>query len=264
MSRASPGNWSGDKVQFCGCGVDRFEPRAARSRWTARRRAAARASSSAGSATPMRTGRLRPGERLPSTPRAGPRPGRLARAGGAVLRPAARRGLPGRPSRVGDPGRRRRPGRPRRRARRRRRAPRPAVDFVPAVPDLAGFPRDDWAWAVREASRDGAERRVRLPASPPGRCGCGRCWPATSTECAARPPTRPDRHLHRLLPGPGARAAGAGRARGHAGRLRGPGLRRDRAHRRCGGRRERGAGAGRRARRRRRLRWPRPGSGRWC
>jgi GntR family transcriptional regulator/MocR family aminotransferase len=39
----------------------------------------------------------------------------------------------------------------------RRRAGTPRlldVDFLPAVPDLSSFPRQDWAWAVREASRD--------------------------------------------------------------------------------------------------------------
>ncbi len=29
-----------------------------------------------------------------------------------------------------------------------------AVDFLPAVPDLASFPRADWAWAVRETCRE--------------------------------------------------------------------------------------------------------------
>jgi GntR family transcriptional regulator/MocR family aminotransferase len=28
------------------------------------------------------------------------------------------------------------------------------VDFVPAVPDLGSFPREDWAWSVREATRE--------------------------------------------------------------------------------------------------------------
>ncbi len=32
--------------------------------------------------------------------------------------------------------------------------PRPATDFRPGVPDLASFPRGDWAWALREAGRD--------------------------------------------------------------------------------------------------------------
>jgi GntR family transcriptional regulator / MocR family aminotransferase len=30
---------------------------------------------------------------------------------------------------------------------------RPRIDFASGVPDLAAFPRDDWAWAVREACR---------------------------------------------------------------------------------------------------------------
>jgi GntR family transcriptional regulator/MocR family aminotransferase len=32
--------------------------------------------------------------------------------------------------------------------------PRLAVDFRPGIPDLNGFPRRDWAWALREACRD--------------------------------------------------------------------------------------------------------------
>ncbi|MEV5965978.1 PLP-dependent aminotransferase family protein [Kribbella sp. NPDC051952] len=32
--------------------------------------------------------------------------------------------------------------------------PRLLADFLPAVPDLASFPRTDWAWAVQQACRD--------------------------------------------------------------------------------------------------------------
>jgi GntR family transcriptional regulator / MocR family aminotransferase len=32
-------------------------------------------------------------------------------------------------------------------------SPRLTVDFLPGVPDLTGFPRRDWAWALREACR---------------------------------------------------------------------------------------------------------------
>ena len=32
--------------------------------------------------------------------------------------------------------------------------PRHDVDFLPATPELASFPRSDWAWAVREVCRD--------------------------------------------------------------------------------------------------------------
>lgn len=32
-------------------------------------------------------------------------------------------------------------------------APRPAIDFLPGVPDLASFPRRDWSWALREGAR---------------------------------------------------------------------------------------------------------------
>jgi GntR family transcriptional regulator/MocR family aminotransferase len=31
---------------------------------------------------------------------------------------------------------------------------RPAIDFVPALPDLTSFPRKDWIWALTEATRD--------------------------------------------------------------------------------------------------------------
>jgi len=33
------------------------------------------------------------------------------------------------------------------------RPPPPRIDFASGVPDLAAFPRDDWAWAVRESCR---------------------------------------------------------------------------------------------------------------
>jgi GntR family transcriptional regulator/MocR family aminotransferase len=32
-------------------------------------------------------------------------------------------------------------------------APKLMVDFIPGLPDLASFPRGDWAWALRESSR---------------------------------------------------------------------------------------------------------------
>ena len=31
--------------------------------------------------------------------------------------------------------------------------PQPAIDFLPGVPDLASFPRRDWIWALRDAGR---------------------------------------------------------------------------------------------------------------
>ena len=40
-----------------------------------------------------------------------------------------------------------------RRPPRRRPAPPPRIDFASGVPDLAAFPREDWAWAMREACR---------------------------------------------------------------------------------------------------------------
>ncbi len=102
----------------------------------------------------IRAGRLRAGERLPSTRE-------LARALGVS------RGLvvdcfdqlraegylvsrPGSATRVAATAQTPRPAR-------RRPAPAPKrldVDFLPAVPDLTMFPRADWAWAVRETCRD--------------------------------------------------------------------------------------------------------------
>jgi GntR family transcriptional regulator/MocR family aminotransferase len=43
---------------------------------------------------------------------------------------------------------------------------RPSIDFRQSVPDLASFPRRDWAWAMREACRE-------LPA---GELGYGNAW----------------------------------------------------------------------------------------
>ena len=34
--------------------------------------------------------------------------------------------------------------------------PPPRIDFASGVPDLAAFPREDWAWAMREACRTAA------------------------------------------------------------------------------------------------------------
>ena len=102
----------------------------------------------------IRSGRLRPDERLPSSRE-------LARALGVS------RGLvvdcfdqlqaegylvarPGSATRVAGSARAPAPA-PRRPA---PAAPVLEVDFLPAVPDLAGFPRGDWAWAVREACRE--------------------------------------------------------------------------------------------------------------
>ncbi len=251
MHRGSPGNWSADKVQFRGRRVDRFEPGAAD---PARPRGGRAAAQPARGLVPRRRAR-------------GPAPARASGCRRAASWPATSASRAGwwcsastsctpratwsrdraRPPASPPTARPAAPAAPTRRT-----APRPhAVDFVPAVPDLAGFPRDDWAWAVREATRDGADRGVRLPGA--GRAaaaarGAGQL-PEPGARRGGRP--RPDRHLHRLLAGAGARAAGARRARRHPGRVRGPRLRRDRRHRGSGGRRRGGAGAGRRARRRR-------------
>src|ERR1700735_887515 len=73
----------------------------------------------------IRTGRLRGGERLPSSRE-------LARA------LAVSRGL------VEE-------GSPPRRPQRSERPPPLLADFRSGVPDLASFPRGDWIWATREA-----------------------------------------------------------------------------------------------------------------
>ena len=103
--------------------------------------------------------------------RAGQHPRRLPRAGRAVLRPAPRRGVPRGPARVGDQGRR--DGHAGRARRDRLRPGRASlgIDFVPAVPDLAAFPREDWAWAVREAPGRRLTDELGYP-GPAGRRGC--------------------------------------------------------------------------------------------
>ena len=64
------------------------------------------------------------------------------------------------------------------------------VDFRPAVPDLASFPRADWARTVAEVCRSAANAAFDY-GDPRGRRGAARrCWPATWAGSAARPPTR--------------------------------------------------------------------------
>jgi GntR family transcriptional regulator / MocR family aminotransferase len=100
----------------------------------------------------IRTGRLSPGERLPSS-RVMARElglsrglvtecfgqlkaeGYLAARGGSATRVAASAPAPGRPPHPAAS------------------APRPAIDFRPGVPDLNSFPMRDWLWAMSEAGR---------------------------------------------------------------------------------------------------------------
>ena len=69
--------------------------------------------------------------------------------------------------------------------------PRPRIDFASGVPDLSAFPREDWAWAVREACRTVAWR-TSTTATPAATRACARCWRATRAGCARRSPTASD------------------------------------------------------------------------
>jgi GntR family transcriptional regulator/MocR family aminotransferase len=101
----------------------------------------------------IRSGRLQPGERLPSSREMARElgvsrglvlecytqlqaEGYLTSRGGSATRVASGAEAP--------------PGPPPRQAARER----PAIDFRHGLPDLASFPRRDWAWAMREACRD--------------------------------------------------------------------------------------------------------------
>jgi GntR family transcriptional regulator/MocR family aminotransferase len=101
----------------------------------------------------IRSGRLQPGERLPSSREMARElgvsrglvlecytqlqaEGYLTSTGGSATRVASGAEAP--------------PGPPPRPATRER----PAIDFRHGLPDLASFPRRDWAWAMREACRD--------------------------------------------------------------------------------------------------------------
>ena len=102
--------------------------------------------------------------------------------------------------------------------RRRRPAPPPRLiaDFRSGVPDLASFPRGDWAWATREACRRVRHRgpRLRRPARQRRAAPGGRRVPAARARRRRRP--RAHRRLHRVRAGAQPRAPGAGPA-GRAG-----------------------------------------------
>jgi GntR family transcriptional regulator / MocR family aminotransferase len=101
----------------------------------------------------IRSGRLQPGERLPSSRRLA---GELGVSRGLVLECYTQLQAEGYLTSHGGsatrvaPGAEAPPGPPPRAA---AQAP-PAIDFRHGVPDLASFPRRDWAWALREACRD--------------------------------------------------------------------------------------------------------------
>jgi GntR family transcriptional regulator / MocR family aminotransferase len=113
----------------------------------------------------IRSGRLQPGERLPSSRELARElgvsrglvlecytqlqaEGYLTSRGGSATRVAPRAEAPPEP-----------PPRPRAQV-------RPSIDFRHGLPDLASFPRRDWAWAMREACRDVAA----------GELGYGNAW----------------------------------------------------------------------------------------
>jgi GntR family transcriptional regulator / MocR family aminotransferase len=113
----------------------------------------------------IRSGRLQPGERLPSSREFARElgvsrglvlecytqlqaEGYLISRGGSATRVASGAEAP--------------PGPPPPAAERAR----PSIDFRHGLPDLASFPRRDWAWAMREASRD----------VPAGELGYGHAW----------------------------------------------------------------------------------------
>ena len=158
-----------------------------------------RAQLEAGLRDAIRSGRLRGGERLPSSRELarelGVSRGIVQECFGQLLAEGYLTSRPGSATRVADSGRTA-AGRPpaavgphRRLA--RAAEPRLIADFAPGVPDLASFPRADWVWAVREAcgavaSADlgygdprgsavlrevlaGYLRRVRAAAADPGR-----------------------------------------------------------------------------------------------
>jgi GntR family transcriptional regulator / MocR family aminotransferase len=102
----------------------------------------------------IRSGRLKPGERLPSSREMARElgvsrglvlecytqlqaEGYLTSRGGSATRVASgAEAPPGPPPRPAAPAR------------------KPSIDFKHGLPDLASFPRRDWAWALREACRD--------------------------------------------------------------------------------------------------------------
>ena len=117
--------------------------------------------------------------------------------------------------------------------------PRPRIDFASGVPDLAAFPREDWAWAVREAcrTRRGGGPRLRRPARRPAPARGAGGLRGPGARGGHRP--RPRAGVLGVRPGRDARAAHA-RPRGlppdRAGepRQRRPGAERVLPRRRCG------------------------------
>ena len=63
------------------------------------------------------------------------------------------------------------------------------IDFEYGVPDLRSAPLRDWLWALREAGRT-APTAVMGDEDDAGNLRCGRCWPRTTVACGPAPPTR--------------------------------------------------------------------------
>ena len=248
-----PVEWAGSG-RSCWCTIDRTARRACARSW----RTAARGD-------PRRP----PGRRRAAAvlARARRRPGPVPRPGPGLLRAAAGRGVPHQPARLGHPRRgagahRARPA-PRRATGPAR--PRHAVaDFRPGVPDLGLVPRDDWAWAIREACRTVPNTRLRLrrrrraaaargarratcaasARSPPtpDQLSSAPAWPRRSAwccTCSAGP-----RHAwsRSRTPGAGRRPSPSGRARPDDGSCRCRSTRTASTSRRCAQRRPRGRG----------------------
>ena len=207
-----------------------------------------RAQLEAGLRDAIRSGRLRGGERLPSSRELarelGVSRGIVQECFGQLLAEGYLTSRTGSATRVGrDRGRARaaRPacGRRRAPAGAPRARPRLIADFAYGVPDLSSFPRADWGWAVREAC--GAVASADLGYGDPrgsarAARGAGRV-PAAGARRRRRPGA--DDHQHRLRAGAQPGAAGAGEPRPASARWRSriPATAAPRPTRRCARRR---------------------------
>ena len=109
----------------------------------------------------IRTGRLAPETRLPSTPGARDRSRGVAPPRRGRVQPAGRRGVPAQQAWVGHAGG---DGRRRQRAVAARSNPRPATTStsLPGSPDLGSFPRHAWLRALRQGLAEIESRCIRL------------------------------------------------------------------------------------------------------
>ena len=173
----------------------------------------------------VRTGRIAPGERLPSTRDLAAQLGvsrglvtgcfeQLAAEGYLTARAGSRaRVAPGAVDAAASP-----PEPPAS----RERAPELLADFVAGVPCLPSFPTRDWLWALTAASSalPTSFSGYGDPAGPARAAGGGRRLPPTSA-CRPRRRCRP-RRLRRLHPGPGFGSRGFGGTGSAGGGGRGP------------------------------------------